>query len=438
MIFPTSPRSAHLIARRLAVLLSSCTAPPSCVCGLLLGDCRQTVEPTKQTMASSLNFEQERITSGGWQTSTNPMGTVDLSAREMADFSIINAVNASLSNDWSKAGLERAASRDIARRLGREPATGGFFVPVNLNQRAAYAVGATGTGGALVATNLLPERFIDALVNKMAIMNAGATVLPGLIGNVDLPKKSTTATGYWVAESGAITESEATFAKVQLRPRVVGAYSKWSRLTLQQSTPDIEMIARGDLAGVLGRAVDLAALAGTGASNQPTGILATSGVGSVAIGTNGGAISLETMIDLRTAIAAANVDASTGSYIVNEKTYGALLKLKTSGSGEYLFAPEGIEPGPGNLSAMKIAGCPVIVSNQLTSSGTKGTGTGLSTAVFGAFQNLVIGNWGVLELLVNPYGSGYTAGDVEIRAMQTIDVAVRYPESFSKCVDIAA
>lgn len=306
-------------------------------------------------------------------------------------------------------------------------------MPCNL--RSPYAVGASGTGGALVQTSLLASSFIEALTNNISVLNAGATVLGGLIGNVAIPKRQTLSTGYWVAESGVIPESESTFANISLSPKVVGGYSRWSRLALQQTTPDIEMLARADLTGVLGRAIDLAAISGSGNTNQPTGILNTTSIGSVAIGTNGGAMTLETMIDLRTAVAAANVDAKSGAYLVNDKTYGALLKLKSSGSGEYLFADAG-DVGPAGIEALKIAGNPVIVSNQLTSSGTKGSGTNLSTAIFGVFSDLIVGNWGVIELLVNPYGAGYTSGDVEIRAMQTVDVVTRYPQAFAACKDI--
>jgi hypothetical protein len=48
----------------------------------------------------------------------------------------------------------------------------------------------------------------------------------------------------------------------------------------------------------------------------------------------------------------------------------------------------------------------------------------------------MIGEWGVLEILPKPYASGaYEAGAVQIRAMQTIDVAVRHAESFAVMKD---
>jgi HK97 family phage major capsid protein len=305
--------------------------------------------------------------------------------------------------------------------------------------RAAYAVGSAATGGNLVATNLLAGSFIDALVNQLAVASAGITMLPGLVGNVAIPKKSTTTQTYWVAESGAITEAEMTFAQVQLKPKVVGALSVYSRLALQQTTPDIEMVIRNDLAGSLAREIDRVCLAGTGTNNQPLGVLNTSGIGSVAMGTNGGAVTLEAMLDLRGAVAAANANASRGSFVINEKTATALRKLKSSGSGEFLFSPEGPMPGPGGIAVDRIAGNPVIISNQLVSTGTKGTGTGLSTAVFGDWTDLILGQWGAFEILVNPYESSvYSSGSVQVRAMQTVDVAVRNAASFAAVTDLIA
>ena len=67
--------------------------------------------------------------------------------------------------------------------------------------------------------------------------------------------------------------------------------------------------------------------------------------------------------------------------------------------------------------------------------GTKGTGTNLSSIIYGNWNDLIIGEWGVLEILANPFGAGYNSGAVDIRAMQTIDLNVRHGASFSACTD---
>jgi HK97 family phage major capsid protein len=302
--------------------------------------------------------------------------------------------------------------------------------------RAPYAVGASATGGALVATNLLAGNFIEVLRAKSVLFSdLGPTLLTGLVGNADVPRRATAAQAYWLAENGAIAESEGTFDKVQLRPKVVAALSNYSRLMLQQSTPDIEILIRADLAAILALAIDQAAFTGTGANNQPTGITNTSGVGSLAMGTNGGAVTIDALLDLRGKLTAANVVATGGCYVINEKTYTALAKLKTT-YGEYLFSPENGMPGPGGISVASIHGCKVITTNLLPSNGTKGSGTNLSTAIFGRWEDLVVGQWGALEILPNPYGAGFNSGSVDVRAMQTIDIGVKHPESFAVVSDL--
>ena len=383
------------------------------------------------------NPYRQPVIDGSLPLNSSHPAHVDLSDKEQNEYSITRAIRAQILGNWSDAGLEREVSLTLAKQLGRDPSPGGLLVPANLrmNTRAAYNVVTASQGGNLVATNLLAESFIEALVNRLAIAQAGVKMLPGLVGNIDLPRKTAKTQANWIAEGATLTESEMTFDKVSLTPKVVGCYSRYSRLALQQTTPDIETIVRQDLAEVMARAIDLAGISGSGTSSQPKGILNQTGINTIAAGTNGGAVTIDTLLDLRGAVSAANVDATRGAFIINEKTATALRKLKTT-YGEYLFAPEGPEPGPAGISVLKVAGNPVIVSNQLTSAGTKGTGTGLSTALFGVFDQCILANWGVLEILLNPFGAGYTSGDVEIRALQTVDFAVRHAEAFAKVSDL--
>ena len=72
-----------------------------------------------------------------------------------------------------------------------------------------------------------------------------------------------------------------------MTPKTVGALSKFSRLMDLQSTPDIEQLIRADFVALLADAIDAAAINGSGSSNQPLGILQTSGIGSVSGETNG-------------------------------------------------------------------------------------------------------------------------------------------------------
>jgi len=365
---------------------------------------------------------------------------LDLTLGEQRNYSLVRAINAQVSGDWTAAGFERECSVAIAKRAGRD--TAGFFMPMNIRMagedavRAPYAVGASGTGGALVATDLLASSFIELIRNRARVAQLGARFLSGLVGNVAIPRQITGSTAYWVAEAGAITESEGTFDLVSLSPKTLGARSQMTRQQLQQGTPDIEALARQDLAATIALAIDLAAISGSGASNQPLGILNTSGIGSVVGGTNGATITIDHLIDLETAVANTNADVDNMAYLTNSKVVGKLKKAVSS-TGQYLWTNTAGGPGgsrgptPGEINGYGVAR-----SNQVSSTGTKGTSSGVcSTVLFGNFADLIIGEWGVLEVLANPYGAGYNSGSVDIRAMQSLDLAVRHKESFAAMTD---
>lgn len=358
----------------------------------------------------------------------------DMDEKEKSRYSMIRAINAVLNNNWKDAGLELEVSNDIGKRMGK--GTQGFFMPTNIPfaQRAQYAAGAQATGGVIVATNLLAGSFIEVLRNKARVLQLGATVLSGLVGNVDIPRQTGQTSTFWVTEGGNLTEAEATFDKVSLSLKSIGTFSAVTRQMLLQSTPDIEMLARADLIRTIALGIDAAALYGTGTAGQPLGISGQSGIGSVVGGTNGAQLTIDHLIDMETALTNANVDEENLAYLANAKSVGWLKKLKST-TGNYLWTnlPNGNRSGtPGEIN-----GYPVARSNQARSNLTKGTANGVcSELYFGNWAELLIGEWGVLEIMPNPYDATlFKQGGVLLRAMQSLDIAVRHSASFSVMSD---
>ena len=359
-------------------------------------------------------------------------GSLPLSRAEQNRYSLIRAIRAAATGDWSDAGFERECSRTLQQQTGRTAK--GFMMPLNLamSTRASQLAGTASAGGNMVETTLLEDAFIDALRKQLRVAELGATMLPGLVGNVAIPRRTGTQQTYWVAESGTVTAAATTFDQVTMTPKTVGALSSWSRVLQLQSTPAIEDLLRQDMVAQVATAIDLAAITGTGASNQPRGILNTSGIGSVVGGTNGATITLDNLADLKREVAIDDADSPTAAFLTNAKVEAKLAKATASGTGAYLLQPEG---STGDTPA-RIFGRRFSVSNQVPSNLTKGTASGICSAViYGNFSDLLIGMWGATDILVNPYGTGYTNGDVEIRVMQTVDVAVRHPESFAAILD---
>ena len=357
-----------------------------------------------------------------------PADYLGLTPKEDKQYSLLRAINACISSDWSRAGFERECSQEIEKRTGKA-SQGGFFMPVkDLTVRATYAVGGNPTGGFTVQTDVLAQNFIDLLRNKAFVVQAGATMLPGLQGNIAIPTQATGTPTYWVGESGTLTQGEATFGQVPMAPKTVGALSQISRLLLAQSSIEVEQFVRNDFAKVIAIEIDKSAINGSGASNQPTGVLATSGVGAVSLGTNGAAPTWVSIVNLLREIAIDNADVTTMKILTNPSVVAKLMTTSKQSSG--------VE---GNFilgENMKLLGYDVMMTNQVPANLTKGSGTGLSAMILGNWSDLVIGEWGTLEILPNPYGSGYTAGALDIRAMQSVDIAVRHAESFSVIKDI--
>lgn len=355
-----------------------------------------------------------------------PTAEIGMTHEEARRFSFIRAINA-LANPTDRkaqadAAFEREASDAFASKMGR--AANGFFVPVEVQKRD-LVVGTATAGGHTVATNVLAANFIDLLRNKLAIAGMGAQFLTGLVGNIAIPRATSGATAYWVAENGAPTESQQAFDQVAMSPKTVGAFTDISRKLLLQSSMDVEGFVRNDLATVVALAIDLAAVNGSGASNQPTGILNTAGIGSVAGGTNGLAPTWANLVDLETQVAVANADLGALGYLTNAKVRGKLKTTsKVSGQNGFVWGDDG-----------SVNGYNAGVSNQVPSNLTKGTSSGVCSAIiFGNFADLIVGQWGALDLMVDPY-TGSTAGTVRVVALQDVDIAVRNAVSFAAMKD---
>ena len=347
--------------------------------------------------------------------------------RQCAEFSITRAIAAQCNLPGIDAGRERETSAELARRSGRN--FQGIPIPLralshngemrsamgrrNVEQRViSSTTPPAGPGGALIPLVLDPTQYIDVLRPAMVVRAMGARVLSDLRANLDLPRL-TGATSYgWFAENTAIPTSDETFDRVSLRPHHAGAILTVSRNMLQQSTPDIEAIVRDDLAQVLARAVDSAALVGpTNMPVQPQGIINTPGVALV----GAAAPSYEVMVDLSTAPALLNALMGSLGWVANFQTRGALLKIMDAYNRPYGLDVLGM-------------GYPFGFTNLCSVAGT------LDPIVFGNWNDLVIGFWSEIDLLVNPYSdSAFSAGNVQLRGACTLDIGLRHPESFAWC-----
>lgn len=344
--------------------------------------------------------------------SSKPITEIGLSNADTRKFSLAKAIKACADQNWGDAGLEAEASREIGRRMGVVSDNKRFFVPAEI-QRRDLTVGTSSAGGYLVATENMS--FIEILRNSAISYRAGVTNLSGLVGSITVPKQTAAGTNYWLSTEGtSITESQQTFAQMALSPKTAGAYTEISRQLLLQSSPSAEALVVNDLAQVVGLAVDVAVLNGSGASGQPTGIINTAGIGAV----TGTSIAYAGIVEFQTDTAAGNALFGSSAYITTPAVAGLLKqRVKFSSTASPIWEGALLE---GNCDGYK-----AFASNQVPS----------ANILFGDFSKVVLAEWGVLQVEVNPYAN-FAAGIVGVRAMYSIDVGVRYAAAFSLATSV--
>ena len=353
---------------------------------------------------------------------------VGLSKKEQRNYSLAKGIKAMISGNWDGAELEKEASEEIAKRSGKNAR--GIFVPSDANfYKRDLTQGTASAGGNTVATDLLAGSYVDALRARSLVRSAGATVLSGLVGDVAIPATNAVTTAYWVAENSAATEGAPTFRQITMNPKTVSAYVDVSRHLLHQSAVAIESILRQDLINGLATAVDKGALQGSGSSNQPTGILNQSGIGSVAIGTNGGAGTYTSVVNTWKEVSTDNADLGALSWFTTPIQVSRFMTTaKVSSTDSQMIMNDKV-----NLLGYKVNS-----TKNMPDDLTKGSSSSnCSALLFGNFNDLIIGEWGNLDVTVDPYSLS-TLGATRIASFYDIDIAVRHAESFAAIQDLNA
>lgn len=311
----------------------------------------------------------------------------------------------------SLTGAELEYAQETERRTGRKAT--GVFVPMRALETR---VNTTASAGELVPTDHRGDLYIQPLRNRLLARRLGVRVLSGLHGNVSIPKHGTGVSVGWVAENAGVPESNIDPQNVTLTPKHAGGVTELSRQLIMQSSPDVEQLVRDDFAAVLAQAIDSALIKGGGA-NEPTGVMSTAGVQSASLAT----LDWPAVLAMKAKAELANVDASSWLFnpLAAAKFAGA---EKSVGTGIYLANDDG-----------KIAGLQSYSTNQVPN-----VDADTGVAILGDWSQVMLGIWSEIDILVNPYAQpAYGRGGVLIRAMSTVDIALRHPEAFVIADDLA-
>lgn len=278
----------------------------------------------------------------------------------------------------------------------------GYVIPSVVLESRSLSAGGANTGAEFVPTDKVG--FIENLRAKSVLSQAGATMLSNLDGNVSIPKQTSSITFSWLAENGAVSDSTPGTDSVELSPKRLAGQAILSNRLLNQSSVSVEQMVRNDIDKGAALAFDVAGLNGSGTGNVPEGILNTTGIGTVTTA----ALSWANIVAMETEVANDNADFGALKYIFNSAIRGGLkTTLKDAGSGLFLME-NGEVNGYGHL-----------VSNQMPA----------NTLLFGNFNDVVMAQWGGLDIIVDPYTNAGTNEIVYTISMDG-DIGIRHAESF--------
>ena len=338
-----------------------------------------------------------------------PVEDIGLTEKETKRFSILRAVNA-MANPTDRKAQEAAKFEfecsEAAQRQYGQTAQGVLLPGEVLRTWQQRDMNASDDSG-LIGQDFRGGDFIDALRNNSAVMPL-ATMLTGLSGDVKIPKKSSGSTAAFISsEGGASGESEMTIGSVSMSPKTAGVHTDVTRQLLIQSSLDVENLIRNDLAQSMAILIDDKALEGSGSSGNPTGITNTSGINTVSL-SSAAAPTFAEMVSMETAVRVDNALLGDLAYIIHPTNYGTLKTTeKATNTAQFVAVND------------QINGYQAVVSPQLTA----------NNYVFGNFNDLLIGMFGSLDILVDPF-SNSSSGTIRIVALQSVDVAVRHAVSF--------
>lgn len=334
-----------------------------------------------------------------------------LNQKDRNQFSISRLIHSIVPDSKVNIDRELGIIREYEEQNGitLQPKNGGRVIPLGLlfEKQRTLVAGTSTQAGNLIGTNLMPSEFIPLARSKAIVDKLGIKVWSNLVGNPAVPTQTAAASGGWMSdEVTPPTASDLTTGQKTLTPRTYKIKAAFSRLANLQSTPNIEQIAVDDLINVVSLIRDKSVHHGAGSgSNEPTGIIATSGVG---LGTVKTTFTFADIIAMETAVAAANLDVESMAYVTTPTLRGTFKGTeKATNQAIYLWDKN------------EMNGYKAFATNQITA----------GHVFFGDYSQVVLGEWGGLELVYNPYT--YDGAIITVSAYLTMDVVLRYAAAFS-------
>lgn len=316
----------------------------------------------------------------------------------MAKFSLLKAINDVANNRQLDERAQEVVSNGIAEmRKAGQSFTGQIVLPMEMRSDIQATV--TTAGQENVAEDKLG--ILEPLRANLVLVNAGASYMTGLIGDVSIPVYSGSNVG-WAGEVSTASDGAGTFSEVTLSPKRLTAYIDVSKQFLIQDSNSAEEMLKRDIVAAISNKLEATILGSEAGSNtQPAGLFN----GVVA---DNAAVTYKDIVNMEAELEDANVMGNI-KFIVSPS---AKADLKTTEKGNTdNFLMEGNE----------LNGYPVMCTSAVTGKGV----------IMANWSDLVIGQWGGIDLVVDPYTQAAN-GKVRLVINAYFDAKPRRAEAFVK------
>lgn len=308
-----------------------------------------------------------------------------------------------------RGGMEFEIMQDARRLAGKRDQ--GFTLPENALFRT---LSKGGDGAALVGDQHMGGMFVQALRSRLITGRLGCTILPGLVADVTFPRSVSDSTATWISGDGSddVSESDPDYDNISMSPKTVGAYVKLSRKMLLQGDPASEMLVRDSLSFAVAKALDTAAINGSGSGNQPLGVLNQTGVSTDTYTT---APTFGELVDMEGALMTDDADMGNLGYLTTGLMASVMKKTPIVTAMDNMIWTRTVE-GEGRVNGYRA------LSSNLVPTGY---------VLFGNWSDLIVGLWSGLDIITDPYTFA-KSGSVQVTVLQDVDIAVRHGESFAE------
>lgn len=314
------------------------------------------------------------------------------------------------------AEFEREISADLYKRSGLSEGANSIMIPFNgdalrgiMNTRELND--SVGSGSGLVAQENMPNLFVDFVRSRIGVKDA--TFLTGLTGApVTIPAQTSDTTVAWVSggttttdANAAVSETTPVIGDVTLTPHKLGGFTTVGKDMILMGNPDATAITMRSLLANVAHKLGTTMLKGN-VSPEITGVATATGVQTKVIATMASA-TWANFTDMIGKVEGLEWDGEQ-SFVMSASDNALLKSIAKGNYGSGFIVEDGY-----------LDGRRVYVDGSLSS----------GDIFLGDFSNVVVGQWGGIELFVDPYTLA-TAGSVRVIVSLVCDIGILRPNTF--------